>query len=77
MHFSYGLEKLKIDSVHHVVICKKDYMAPFDAKVMRVFAKGGVYQAEDHGDQFRVWRSKRSFLKFSSSRFREFFNVFC
>ena len=77
MHFSYGLDRLEIDSVHHVVICRKDYQAPFDVKAMCVFKKGDVYQAEDHGTEIRVWRSKRSFLKFSCSRFKEYFRIFC
>lgn len=77
MHFSYGLDKLQIDSVHHVVICKIDYTAPFDIKAMCVFKKGDVYQVEDYGTEFRVWRSKRSFLKFSPSRFKAYFRIFC
>jgi len=77
MHFSYGLDKLKIDSIHHVVICRQGYSAPFDVNAMCVFKAGDVYQAEDHGAEFRVWRSKRSFLKFSPTRFREYFSVFC
>lgn len=77
MQFSYGLDKLKIDSVHHVVVCRKDYKAPFDVKTLCVFKKGGVYQAADHDDEIRVWRSKRSFLKFSRTRFREYFSLFC
>jgi hypothetical protein len=77
MHFSYGLNKLRINAVHHVVICRKDYTAPFDVKVMCVFRKGEVYQAEDHGAEIGVWRSKRSFLKFSPIRFRKYFSVFC
>lgn len=77
MHFINGLDQLNIDSVYHVVLCRKDYKAPFDIKAMCVFKKGGVYQAEDHGAEFRVWRSKRSFLKFSPHRFKDYFRIFC
>jgi hypothetical protein len=41
------------------------------------FKKGEVYQAEDQGEEFRVWRSNSSFFKFSPTRFREFFRIFC
>ena len=77
MQFSFGLDQLNINSIHHVVICRKDYTAPFDINAMCVFKEGDVYQVEDHGEEIRVWRSKRSFLKFSPARFREYFSIFC
>ena len=61
----------------HVVICKKEYQAPFETKTAVIFKKGEVYQAEDHGEEYRVWRSYRGFLKFSPSRFKQFFRIFC
>ena len=77
MHISYGLDRLKIASKYHVVICTKDYHAPFDRKAPCVFKKGDAYQAEDHGTEVRVWRNKRSFLKFSPLRFNTYFRIFC
>ncbi len=63
--------------MYHVVICTKEYRAPFATRASVIFKKGEVYQAEDHGEEFRVWRSNSSFLKFSPSRFRMFFRIFC
>jgi len=63
--------------MYHVVICRKDYQGPFDTRPAAIFKKGEVYQAEDHGEEYRVWRSRRSFLKFVPSRFEAFFRVFC
>ena len=63
--------------MYHVVICTKEYRAPFETPAAIIFKKDEVYQAEDHADEFRVWRSCSSFLKFSPSRFREFFRIFC
>ena len=63
--------------MYHVVICREAYHGPYDAKLGVVFKKGAVYQAENHGKVFRVWRNKRSFLKFSPERFTKFFKIFC
>ena len=63
--------------MYHVVVCTKEYQGPSGAKPLAIFKKGEVYQAEDHGEEFRVWRSQSSFLKFSPSRFRKFFRIFC
>ena len=63
--------------MYHVVICKKEYQGPFDSKSTVVFKAGDVYQAEDRGQEYRVWRSKRSFLKFSPPRFLQYFEIFC
>ena len=63
--------------MYHVVICQKDYYGPFVKHYSRIFKNGEVYQAENHGDEFRVWRSNVSFLKFSPSRFKQYFRIFC
>ena len=63
--------------MYYVVICKQAYQGPMDAKSTIIFKKGDVYQAEDHGREFRVWRNRRSFLKFEPSRFRTYFKIFC
>ena len=63
--------------MYHVVICKKEYQAPFDSKSKTIFKAGEVYQAQERGEEYRVWRSKRSFLKFSPSRFAKYFTIFC
>jgi hypothetical protein len=63
--------------MYHVVICKKEYQGRFDSKSTVVFKADEVYQAEDRGEEYRVWRSKRSFLKFSPSRFIKYFEIFC
>jgi hypothetical protein len=63
--------------MYHVVICKKEYQAPFGTICSTIFKKGSVYQAEDHGEEYRVWRNKTSFIKFSPSAFRKFFKIFC
>jgi hypothetical protein len=63
--------------MYHVVICIKEYQGAFDANVRTIFKKGEVYQAEAHSDEYRVWRSKRSFLKFSPARFNKYFEIFC
>ena len=63
--------------MYHVVICRKDYQGPTGAKPLAIFKKGEVYQAENLGEEYRVWRSEISFLKFSPARFREFFRIFC
>lgn len=62
--------------MYHIVICRKDYQAPFETKASVVFRKGEVYQAENRGDEYRVWRNQRSFLKFSPAHFSEFFRIF-
>ena len=63
--------------MYHVVICRKAYQGPFEAHNPIVFKKGEVYQAENHGQEYRVWRNKSSFLKFSPARFKEYFRIFC
>jgi hypothetical protein len=63
--------------MYHVVICTKEYQGPFGTKVSAIFKKGEIYQAENHGEEYRVWRSASSFLKLSPSRFRKFFRIFC
>lgn len=62
---------------YHVVICTKEYQAALGLKPTVMFKKGEVYQAEEHEKEYRVWRSKRSFLKFSPDRFIQFFRIFC
>ena len=49
--------------MYHVVICRKEYLGPFETRNPVVFKKGEVYQAENHGAEYRVWRNKSSFLK--------------
>ena len=61
----------------HVVICTEEYQAPVKAYNPVVFEKGEVYQAEKHGDEYRVWRNKTSFLRFSPVRFSRYFRIFC
>lgn len=63
--------------MYHVVICKEDYRAPFGNQALAIFQKGEVYQAENHDEEFRVWRNKSSFLKFSPGRFEKYFRIFC
>jgi hypothetical protein len=63
--------------MYHVVICTKEYRAPFETAAAVIFKKDEVYQAENHGEEYRVWRSNSSFLKFSPSRFTKFFRIFC
>ena len=63
--------------MYHVVICTKEYQGPSEKKFPVIFKKGEVYQAENHGEEYWVWRSKTSFLKFSPARFNKFFKIFC
>ena len=63
--------------MYHVVICTKEYQAPFGTSPSVVFKKGEVYQAEDRGEELRVWRNQSSFLKFSPAKFIEYFRIFC
>jgi hypothetical protein len=63
--------------MYHVVICTKDYQAPFGNLCSVIFKNGEVYQAENHGEEYRVWRSNISFLKFSPSRFNKYFRILC
>ena len=63
--------------MYYVVICTKEYSGPPGTRPSAIFKKGEVYQAENHGEELRVWRSKSSFFKFSPSRFTEFFRIFC
>ena len=62
---------------YHVVICRENYRAPFGADWSPIFSAGDVFQAENHGAEFRVWRSKISFLRFSAERFDRYFRIFC
>jgi hypothetical protein len=63
--------------MYHVVICMKEYQGHFEARNPIVFKKGEVYQAENHGEEYRVWRTNSSFLKFSPDRFKKYFQIFC
>ena len=63
--------------MYHVVICMKEYHGNFEARNPIVFKKGEVYQAENHGEEYRVWRNNSSFLKFSPERFKRYFQIFC
>ena len=63
--------------MYHVVICTEEYQGALETQNPVIFKKGEVYQAEDHGEEFRVWRNKTSFLKFSPSRFNRYFRIFC
>jgi len=62
---------------YYVVICTQTYQAPIGGNQPTIFKRGEVYQAEMHGNEYRVWRSKRSFLKFTQSRFVQYFKIFC
>jgi len=65
------------DVTFYVVVCTQSYQAPIGGNQSVIFKKGEVYQAECHGAEYRVWRSKRSFLKFTKSRFVQYFEIFC
>lgn len=64
-------------TIFYVVICTQTYQAPIGGKQTTIYKKGEVYQAERHGGEYRVWRSKRSFLKFTQLRFAQYFKIFC
>lgn len=63
--------------MYHVVICTKEYQAPFDNACSLIYRKGEVYQAENYGEEYRVWRNPGSFLRFSQRRFNQYFRIFC
>jgi hypothetical protein len=63
--------------MYYVVICTEAYLAPFGTQCSTIFSKGDVYQAEHHGEEYRVWRNKVSFLRFSDDRFQRYFRIFC
>lgn len=63
--------------MYHVVICIKEYHAPFDNASSIIYRKEEVYQAENLGEEFRVWRNPGSFLRFSPHRFNQYFRIFC
>ena len=62
---------------YYVVICTKTYQGPIGPSPTTIYKKGEVYQAKVNGNEYRVWRSKRSFLKFTDTRFMKFFTIFC
>ena len=64
-------------TAYYVVVCSRTYQAPIGGSQAAIFKKGEVYQAERQGNEYRVWRSKRSFLKFSPPRFVQYFEIFC
>ena len=52
--------------MYHVVICTKEYLGPSGTRPASIFKKDEVYQAEDHGEEFRVWISNRGSRRASS-----------